>query len=72
MQYGKMLNNGQRNTGIDVQYATVASVVSGQPFLRFAGETGNSQKAYKFLKSYVPAAGDRVIIVNGVIMGGWR
>ncbi|MCL2704092.1 MAG: hypothetical protein FWE91_10865 [Defluviitaleaceae bacterium] len=55
-----------------MQYATVASVVSGQPFLRFAGETGNSQKAYKFLKSYVPAAGDRVIIVNGVIMGGWR
>jgi hypothetical protein len=39
--------------------------------LRFTGEDGSSPKQYRFLKSYIPTAGDRVMLVNDVIIGGW-
>ena len=46
--------------------------VSGErAVLRFAGEEGNSVKGYRFLKSYVPVVGDRVILINDVIIGGF-
>ena len=54
-----------------IQYAVVAVVVDGQPFLRFAGEEENSPKTYLFVKSYIPTAGDKVLLINDVIVGGW-
>jgi hypothetical protein len=36
---------------------------SGQPRVTFDGEDSMSQKAYPYLASYTPAAGDRVLMV---------
>jgi hypothetical protein len=57
-------------SGINI--ATVAEIIEGQPILRFAGEELNSPKAYKYFTSYAPQAGDRVLVINDVIIGGWR
>jgi hypothetical protein len=59
-------------SGITVDFATVHSVNSGGPTLIFSGEAAPSAKDYKFLKSYIPVAGDRVMLLRGIIIGGWR
>jgi hypothetical protein len=59
-------------SGVSVDFATVHSVNSGRPILIFGGEAAPSAKEYKFLKSYIPAAGDRVMLLRGIIIGGWR
>lgn len=44
----------------------------GKPIIRFLGEGTPSQKIYPHYKSYVPAVGDRVQLVKGIIQGGWK
>lgn len=41
----------------------------GRPKIKFDGEDIVSGKAYPYLSSYVPTANDRVIMLDGVIMG---
>lgn len=55
-----------------VQFAKVADdyvAESGRPRVTFDGETVVSGKAYPYLSTYTPTAGDRVMIVRGVIIG---
>lgn len=44
--------------------ATVMSVSGGRPIIRFNGETKNAEKKYKYLGSYSPAVGDKVILAR--------
>ena len=56
-----------------VEYATVVQLtIQGEPILQFPQESLPSPKTYRRLKSYTPAIGDRVMILNGTIMGGLK
>lgn len=44
--------------------AVVDNVTGGRPYLRFYGETVASQKPYKYLQSYAPASGDKVLVAR--------
>lgn len=50
----------------DVSYrmAVVSSVTSGRPYIRFYGEIDASQKPYKYLGSYIPTTGDKVLVAR--------
>ena len=51
--------------------ATVAGFDSeGEPLLRFAGEQMASPKIYPRLKHYMPEAGERVLLIDDIIIGG--
>lgn len=53
-----------------VRFATIeAGYTSGRPRLIFDGESTPTGKAYPKLKSYEPTAGDRVMVVHGVVVG---
>jgi len=56
---------------VSIEYARVEAIDHGEPVLRFTGETLPSQKRYVRLKSYIPEVGDRVMLINDVIQGGW-
>lgn len=53
--------------------ATVTSISNGRPYVRFYGEGVASQKPYKYISGYVPAVGDKVLMIRAgasyVIMG---
>lgn len=54
-----------------IQYATVTGITpSGKAIIRFTGDKAPSEKIYPSLKSYVPAIGERVMLLNNVILGG--
>lgn len=44
--------------------AVVDSVTGNRPYIRFYGETTASQKPYKYLSSYTPVAGDKVLLAR--------
>lgn len=44
--------------------AVVASVTNDRPYIRFYGETVASQKPYKYLQSYTPTTGDKVLVAR--------
>ncbi|MCI9147988.1 MAG: hypothetical protein HFG73_06940 [Hungatella sp.] len=44
--------------------AKVTGLQGGRPVLLFNGETANSRKLYKYLKSYSPAVGDMVLLAR--------
>lgn len=44
--------------------AVVDNVTGGRPYLRFYGETVASQKPYKYLQSYTPTQGDKVLVAR--------
>lgn len=53
-----------------VRYATIADgYTTGRPHLVFDGETAPTGKAYAKLKSYTPIAGERVVVINDLVMG---
>ena len=53
-----------------VQFATVDSgYTTGRPWLVFDGESVATVKVYPHLSTYTPVAGDRVMVIHGVIMG---
>lgn len=61
------LNKQEKN---NVRLATVdPDYVSGRPSLIFDGETTATVKKYAHLESYAPAANDRVLLVENVIIG---
>jgi len=58
--------------GASIQYARVHDLSdTGEPILIFPGEVLPSKKIYVRLKSYVPNVGDRIMILNNIIIGGW-
>lgn len=53
-----------------VRFATIAvDYTSGRPRLVFDGESTPTGKAYPYMSSYTPKAGDRVMVVHGVVFG---
>jgi hypothetical protein len=52
--------------------ARVVSLTGGRAVIQFAEDAQPSQKIYPALKSYVPAVGDKVILIKDIIIGGWR
>ena len=60
-------------TSIVIEYATVIQLTHQlQPIIQFIGERRPSMKTYPAMKHYNPAIGDRVMLINGIITGGWR
>lgn len=57
--------------GITVKIAAVTSLSSGKAMIQFDEDSQPSLKPYKALKSYTPVVGDRVMLINNVIIGGW-
>ena len=51
-------------TGKGYRMAVVSSVSSGRPMIRFFGENEASRKKYKYLQSYTPTAGDKVLLAR--------
>ena len=64
--------HGAKNT-TKVDYAQVGALAdNGEPLLRFVGEQAVGRKIYPRLASYNDAdVGDRVIVLNGIILGRW-
>lgn len=53
-----------------VKFATIDSEhTTGRPRLVFDGESVATVKAYPYLSTYTPTAGDRVMVVHGVVVG---
>lgn len=52
----------------EYKLATVTSLSSGKPQIRFDGETSATTKQYPWLASYTPTSGDRVLLakVSGI------
>ena len=63
---GQQLDELQKLFAGDKAYrmAVVDSVPNGRPYIRFYGENTASQKPYKYLQSYTPAVGDKVIVAR--------
>jgi hypothetical protein len=59
--------------GIKTQYASVVQLTAqGDPILQFPRESLPSKKTYRRLSSYKPAIGDRVMLIDETIIGGWK
>jgi len=58
---------------ISLEYARVAAFNSnGEPLLQFMGETTASSKIYSRMRHYSnPKIGDRVLVLNDIILGTW-
>ena len=61
----------ENSKGFDIQTAIVTSITGDKAVIRFDGEDTPSQKIYKAFTSYSPVVGDRVMLINGIIIGGW-
>jgi len=72
-QFWKDRLSGKRNNKtVKVEYAEVMSISNGNPTIKFIGEELPSSKKFKLLKSYTPAIGEWVQIVDDVIQGGLK
>ena len=63
----------KKANGVKVEYARVAAFsYHGEPLLQFTGESTVSQKVYMKMNHYTnPQIGDRVLVLNNIIMGTW-
>ena len=67
------LDEERRANRIKIEYATVIQLtLQGEPIIQFPRETLPSKKTYRRLKNYSPQPGDRVVLINDVIIGGFR
>jgi hypothetical protein len=51
------------------QQATVESVDNNRVTLRFLGSAISAGGRYQYINSYSPKVNDKVILINGIIMG---
>jgi hypothetical protein len=55
-----------------LKFAAVTNVTpEGKALIQFDEDALQAQKVYNALKSYVPVKGDRVLVLNDIIIGGW-
>lgn len=55
---------------IRIRFGTIdPAYTTGAPKVKFDGESTVSVKTYKRMSSYTPVANDRIMIVEGVILG---
>jgi len=75
-EYWQIMNEMlDKRSNIKLENASVHHLdAQTKPVLLFAGEASvpANRKSYPYMKHYVPAAGDRVMLINGVIIGGYR
>ena len=58
---------------VKIEYAWVIQLThQGEPIIQFDGHSLPSQKTYRRMRHYSPQIGDRVQLINGVIIGGWK
>ena len=63
----------RKQNGVKRELARVVRLTDkGEPIIIFMGETMASGKIYPCFVSYTPQIGDRVMLIDGVIIGGWR
>ena len=56
-----------------VRFAVVKGLTpEGKPIIRFPEDSMDSKIIHPQIKSYIPEDGDMVILLNGVIQGGWQ
>jgi hypothetical protein len=55
----------------DIRMAVVVGIDGGKAVIRFSEDAGPSQKRFPALNTYIPAVGDRVMVIQNVIIGGW-
>jgi len=58
------------NGHISIEHARVHSITPGGARLIFLGESAPSEKVYPGVDSYVARVGQRVILIDGIIIGG--
>jgi len=63
----------QSQVGMRIEYAKVMAFSDrGEPLLRFSGETITSPKVYARMRHYNDSQiGDRVLVINDIIVGTW-
>jgi hypothetical protein len=55
---------------VSVRFGSVDSAYTiGRPKIKFDGMDSPGTKLYPYLSSYTPAANDRVMIIQGVVIG---
>jgi hypothetical protein len=59
------------NASVKLEYAVVRGIEPGGLILCFSGDDLPAGMLRKYLKSYDPAVGDRVMLINGIVIGGW-
>jgi hypothetical protein len=58
---------------IDLKYAKVVQLTEiGRLKIIFDGESISSRKEFIYSSGYAPEAGDRVLVINGIVIGGWK
>ena len=68
-QFVRLIKSKDKKVDI-VRFATVdPNYISGRPSLIFDRETVLTVKQYTYLSSYVIVAGDRVVVIKGVVIG---
>jgi hypothetical protein len=55
----------------DIMTARVVNIIDGKPVIQFDEDSAPSLKVYKHMKHYNPVIGDRVMLIKGIIIGGW-
>ena len=69
--WGREQQKSMDKKQISVRYATVIELtLQGEPIIQFMGESLPSYKTYPRMKHYIPEIGDRVMLINGWIIGG--
>lgn len=58
------MKNIMGDTSKRFKMATVMALVNTRPVIKFYGETSNATKSYKYLESYIPEIGDKVILIR--------
>ncbi len=63
---GQQLDELREMFASDTGYrmAVVDNITGGRPYIRFYGENAASQKPYKYLLSYTPTSGDKVLVAR--------
>ena len=63
---GEQIDELRREFATEKPYrnAIVDNVTNNRPYIRFYGENTASQKPYKYLQSYTPVAGDKVLVAR--------
>ena len=66
------LSDGEKGE-LKIEYATVVQLtLQGEPILHFPHESLPSKKTYRRMKHYAAGIGDRVLLLDETIIGGWH
>ena len=71
-EYFDIQRKNKKRNSVSIELATVIQLTrQGEPIIQFMSESLPSKKTYKRMKHYTPTIGERVMLINDVIIGGW-